>query len=150
MNAPVLCFSHLQNSSTSVAINSIDNAPISSNSGYVSTNPLVIKGESNQLATLSLVNSLITVYDNIEPFTTVEERDNYQLQYTSGLVETYPELDDIGALSIELIATLVELFCKCEKQSTGAFMFRSMLTLTKEYLEGKKDYYQIIGTSKRV
>ena len=111
---------------------------------------LVIKGESNQLATLSLVNSLITVYDNIEPFTTVEERDNYQLQYTSGLVETYPELDDIGALSIELIATLVELFCKCEKQSSGAFMFRSMLTLTKEYLEGGKDYYQIIGTSKRV
>ena len=111
---------------------------------------LVIKGELNQLATLSLVNSLITVYDNIEPFRTVEERDNYQLQYTSGLVETYPELDEIGALSIELIATLVELFCKCEKQSSGAFMFRSMLTLTKEYLEGGKDYYQIIGTSKRV
>ena len=44
----------------------------------------------------------------------------------------------------------LELFCKCEKQSSGAFMFRSMLTLTKEYLEGKKDYYQIIGTSKRV
>jgi len=29
-------------------------------------------------------------------------------------------------------------------------MFRSMLNLTKEYLEGKKDYYQVIGTSKRV
>tara|TARA_R110000824_G_scaffold9074_3_gene40968 strand:+ start:3742 stop:4272 length:531 start_codon:yes stop_codon:yes gene_type:complete len=111
---------------------------------------LVIKGELNQITTLSLVNSLITVYDNIEPFKTVEERNNYQLQYTSGLVETYPELDDIGALPIDLIATLVELFCKCEKQSTGAFMFRSMLNLCKEYLEGKKDYYQLIGTSKRV
>ena len=29
-------------------------------------------------------------------------------------------------------------------------MFKSMLTLIKEYLEGKKDYYQVIGVSKRV
>ena len=67
-----------------------------------------------------------------------------------GITKSYEELNDIGSFSVELITTLVELFCKCEKQSSGAFMFRSMLTLTKEYLEGKKDYYQIIGTSKRV
>ena len=29
-------------------------------------------------------------------------------------------------------------------------MFKGMLKLCKEYLEGKKDYYQLIGTSKRV
>ena len=90
------------------------------------------------------------MYDNIVPFKTVEERDNYQTKYTNGLSKTYQELDSIGALPIDLIATLVELFCKCEKQSTGAFMFRGMLNLCKEYLEGKKDYYQLIGTSKRV
>ena len=111
---------------------------------------LVIKGELNKELTLSFVNSLIIVYDNIEPFTTIEERDNYTLKYTTGLVEEYSELNNIGALPVELISTLVELFCKCEKQTTGAFMFRSMLNLTKEYLEGKKDYYQVIGTSKRV
>ena len=111
---------------------------------------LVIKGELNKRATLSLVNALNIVYDNIEPFTTVEERDGYQLRYTKGLSKTYQELDDIGALPIDLIATLVELFCKCEKQTTGAFMFKGMLKLCKEYLEGKKDYYQLIGTSKRV
>ena len=111
---------------------------------------LVIKGETNKELTLSFVNSLIIVYDNIQPFQTTEERNNYQLKYVDGLVKNYNELNSLGALSIELITTLVELFSKCEKQTTGAFMFRSMLTLTKEYLEGKKDYYQIIGTSKRV
>ena len=29
-------------------------------------------------------------------------------------------------------------------------MFRGMLELCKQYLEGQKDYYQIIGISKRV
>jgi hypothetical protein len=111
---------------------------------------LVIKGELHELTTLSLVESLIKIYEDIEPFKTVEERDDYKLQYVDNLVNTYSELDSVGALSIELIGTLVELFCKCEKQTTGAFMFKSMLELCKEYLEGKKDYYQVIGTSKRV
>ena len=111
---------------------------------------LVVKGEVDRLNTLSLVNSLIVVYDNIEPFTTQEERNNYKVKYVEGITEKYKELENIGSFSVELITTLVELFSKCEKQSPDAFMFRNMLCLTKEYLEGKKDYYQIIGTSKRV
>ena len=111
---------------------------------------LVIKGEVKKDLTLSFVNALIIVYDNIESFKTQDERDNYDLNYVDGLIESYSSLDDVGALPVELITTLVELFSKCEKQTTGAFMFRSMLNLTKEYLEGKKDYYQVIGTSKRV
>ena len=91
-----------------------------------------------------------TVYDNIEAFKTQEERNTYDLQYVDGLMDCYSSLDDVGSLPVELIVTLVELFCKCEKQSTGAFMFKSMLTLIKEYLQGKKDYYQVIGVSKRV
>ena len=111
---------------------------------------LVVKGEVKKELTLSFVNALIIVYDNIEPFTTQEERNNYDLNYVDGLMDSYSSLNDVGSLPVELIVTLVELFCKCEKQSTGAFMFKSMLTLIKEYLEGKKDYYQVIGVSKRV
>ena len=29
-------------------------------------------------------------------------------------------------------------------------MFRNLLVLVKEYCEGKKDFYQIVGYSKRV
>ena len=111
---------------------------------------LVIKGEINPELTLSFVNSLINIYDEIKPFNTIEERDNYKLIYSDSLVEEYADLDSNGAFSVELISVLVELFSKCEKQTTGAFMFKGMLELCKEYLEGKKDYYQVIGTSKRV
>ena len=60
------------------------------------------------------------------------------------------DLNNIGALPIEFIVTLVELFSRCEKQTDGAFMFRSMLNLCRQYLMGEKDYYQLVGTSKRV
>ena len=111
---------------------------------------LVVKGEVKKELTLSFVNALIIVYDNIEAFNSQEERNTYDLTYVDGLMDTYSSLNGVGSLSVELIVTLVELFCKCEKQTTGAFMFKSMLTLIKEYLEGKKDYYQVIGISKRV
>ena len=111
---------------------------------------LVIKGEFNKKLTLSFVNALLIMYDNLDPFTSVEERTTYELRYREGITKSYKELDSIGALPTELITTLVELFCKCEKQTPDAFMFKGMLNLAKEYLEGKKDYYQVIGTSKRV
>ena len=111
---------------------------------------LVIKGETKKDLTLSFVNALIIVYDNIVRFNNIKERNKYDLVYVDGLCDAYSSLNNAGALSVELIITLVELFSKCEKQTSGAFMFRNMLVLTKEYLEGKKDYYQIIGTSKRV
>ena len=111
---------------------------------------LVIKGEVNPNMTLEFVNELINIYDETEPFETVEERDSYELIHRGNLVDRFNRLDTIGALSIEMLTTLVELFSKCEKRSEGAFMFRNMLDLCKQYLEGKKDYYQLIGISKRV
>ena len=111
---------------------------------------LIVKGEVDKANTLSLVNELIEIYDNVSPFNSAEERDTYELIYAQELPIVYSKLDSVGSLSLELIGTLVELFSKCEKQTTGAFMFRNMLTLVRDYLMGKKDYYQIIGTSKRV
>ena len=111
---------------------------------------LIVKGEVHPTETLSLVKDLIKIYDSVNPFTSKEERDSYELTYSLDLVEKYSTLNNTGSLSIELIGTLVELFSKCEKQTSGAFMFKSMLTLTQDYFEGKKDYYQVIGTSKRV
>jgi|TARA_R110002020_G_scaffold31127_2_gene97423 hypothetical protein len=111
---------------------------------------LIVKGEVYRKDTLRLVEELIEIYDNVKPFQSTDERDEYQLVYAHEIARDYSWLDGTGSLSLELIGTLVELFSKCEKQTTGAFMFKSMLTLAKDYLEGKKDYYQIIGTSKRV
>jgi hypothetical protein len=62
----------------------------------------------------------------------------------------YPQLQGHGYYSVETLTAFVELFSKCEKQTDGAFMFRGLLSLVKDYCEGKKDFYQIIGLSKRV
>ena len=66
------------------------------------------------------------------------------------MVAKHRNLQGEGYYSIETLTAFVELFSKCEKQSDEAFMFRSLLTLVKEYCEGKKDFYQIVGLSKRV
>jgi hypothetical protein len=64
--------------------------------------------------------------------------------------EKYNVLNQHGYYSISTLTAFIELFSICEKQTTGAFMFRGLLTLVKEYCEGKKDFYQIVGYSKRV
>ena len=50
---------------------------------------LVVKGEVKKDLTLSFVNSLITIYDNTEAFTTQEERNNYNLTYVDELMDSY-------------------------------------------------------------
>jgi hypothetical protein len=90
------------------------------------------------------------LYDEATPFTTVEERMTYDLRKPNLMVSKYSMLQGHGYYSIQTLTTFIELFSKCEKQSTGAFMFRGLLTLVKEYCDGKKDFYQIVGYSKRV
>lgn len=99
---------------------------------------------------LNYVNDLIKIYDESVRFESHDERINYQLKYPKLMVAKHLNLQGQGYYSIETLTAFVELFSKCEKQSTGAFMFRGLLTLVKEYCEGKKDFYQIVGFSKRV
>ncbi len=111
---------------------------------------LLIKGECNKSLTKEFVEDLIKIYDSSVRFTTVESRDNYQLRYYDELKTKYMELNNHGQMSVQMIISLVELFSMCEKQTDGAFMFKGMIELMKQYLEGKKDYYQVVGISKRV
>jgi len=111
---------------------------------------LLVKAEFNKTIVLAYVNDLITVYDGTNPFTSVEQRDQYELIHVNDANEKYSVLNQYGYYSIGTLTTFVELFSLCEKQSTGAFMFRGLLTLVKEYCENKKDFYQIVGYSKRV
>jgi hypothetical protein len=93
---------------------------------------------------------MIEVYDNTVPFKSVEERNVYTLKKTTLMSSKYRVLQGHGYYSIETLTSFIELFSICEKQSTGAFMFRGLLTLVKQYCEGTKDFYQIVGYSKRV
>lgn len=109
---------------------------------------MLVKAQSNRSVLLEYVNDMIKFYDETTPFKSVEERNNYTLKLTT--TGKYNVLEGYGYYSIGTLTAFIELFSKCEKQATEAFMFRGLLTLIKDYCEGKKDFYQIVGYSKRV
>lgn len=111
---------------------------------------LLVKCEFNKIIVLSYINDLIELYDNTVPVSSLEERDTYELRHNNMANDKYNVLNRQGYYSISTLTAFIELFSICEKQTTGAFMFRGLLTLVKEYCEGKKDFYQIVGYSKRV
>jgi hypothetical protein len=109
---------------------------------------LLVKCEYSKKIVGEYVQTMLDFYDNTEPFRTKEERNNYELSYYGRF--DYDVLNQHGYYSIETLTSFIELFTKCEKQATGAFMFRTLLQLVKDYCDGKKDFYQIVGYSKRV
>jgi len=111
---------------------------------------LLVKSEHNKELVLSYIENLILIYENSVPFSTVEERDGYMLRHNYIMNLKYNELNSCGYYTISTLTAFIELFSICEKQTTSAFMFKGLLTLVKEYCEGKKDFYQIVGYSKRV
>lgn len=111
---------------------------------------LLVKSEVDKVALLSFINDMIEIYDSTTPFVNIEERKNYDLKYPIQMSYKHHKLQKHGYYSIETLTSFIELFSLCEKQSSGAFMFRGLLTLIREYCEGKKDFYQIVGYSKRV
>ena len=111
---------------------------------------LLVKAEHNKELLLSYVNNLILIYENSESFNSVEQRNTYELRHNYVMDLRYNELNGCGYYSISTLTAFIELFSICEKQTTGAFMFKGLLEMVKEYCEGKKDFYQIVGYSKRV
>ena len=111
---------------------------------------LLVKAEYNKNLLSYYVIDLINVYDGTTPFMNVEERNTYELTQMNNMEEKYWLLNGHGYYSVKTLTSLVELFSKCEKQTTGAFMFKTLLQLVKDYCDGKKDFYQIVGYSKRV
>jgi len=111
---------------------------------------LLFKAEYNKTLVGGYVGGMLKLYDQLEPFQTVGQRNGYQLEEPFRLNVTYDNLNGYGHYKMDTLSTFIELFIRCEKQSTGAFMFKNLLQLVKDYCDGKKDFYQIVGYSKRV
>ena len=109
---------------------------------------MLVKAESNRTILLDYVNDMIKIYDELQPFNSVEERNNYTLK--KPLLSKYNVLEGHGYYTVGTLTAFIELFSINEKQTSGAFMFRELLCLVKDYCEGKKDFYQVVGYSKRV
>lgn len=111
---------------------------------------LIVKCEHDQEEVGRFVNEWLEIYEVVQPFNSVEERNNYELMYNDYFSDSYFGLDNLGAFKIDFISAMIELFIKCEKQTPNAFMFKTLLNLVKDYCDGKKDFYQVVSYSKRV
>ena len=109
---------------------------------------LLVKCEYSKEIVGEYVQTMLDYYERTESFNSVDERNNYELSFYTTF--DYNSLNQHGYYSIETLTAFIELFTKCEKQTTGAFMFKTLLQLVKDYCDGKKDFYQIVGYSKRV
>ena len=109
---------------------------------------LLVKCEYSKQIVAEYVQTMLVNYNRTEPFGTVQERNGYELSLYSTF--DYDSLNQHGYYSVETLTAFIELFTKCEKQTTGAFMFKTLLELVKDYCDGKKDFYQVVGYSKRV
>lgn len=112
---------------------------------------LLVKADYNKSLVKEFVESMIHFYDQIEPFKNEDQRLKYELSTYRNFGQQYSLILNTHAYyQMDTLCGLLELFSINEKQTTGAFMFKTLLELVKDYCEGKKDFYQIVGYSKRV
>ena len=88
---------------------------------------LLIKAQKYPNEVKELLDYFIKFYDSCKPFSSVEERASYTPK------------------SIEQIAIILELFCICEKQTVGAHQFKLQLQMTRDYMDGKINYRNLLN-----
>ena len=91
-----------------------------------------------------IVEYYINYYKNTIPFSSVQERNNYQLETVDEITTRYARLDQSYTLSLDYVAMVIELFCKNEKITPGAYMFRNLLLTLRDYINGKKHYTEVL------
>jgi hypothetical protein len=111
---------------------------------------LLVKSEQNKNKVGRFIDLMLERYNQLEPFSTVEERNQYELEEPFRIDVEFDDLNGHGYYKMDTLISFIELFSINEKQTSGAFMFKTLLELVKDYCDGKKDFYQVVGYSKRV
>lgn len=94
-----------------------------------------------------IVEYYIDYYDRTSPFNSVQERNDYQLETVKQVVTRYAHLEQPYTLSLDYVATIIELFSKNEKATPGAYMFRNLLVILRDYIDGKKHYTEVLESA---
>ena len=108
---------------------------------------LMLKSHSHPNEIREILDYFINFYDRCVPFETVEERNSYEPQTVNYIMSRYGHVDTRHTLPMDYIALIIELFCLCEKRNEGAYMFRNILLLLKDYIDGNADYMCVIKAS---
>lgn len=94
-----------------------------------------------------IVQYYIDYYANTSPFSSVKERNNYQLETVAKITAHYSHIEQPYTLSLDYVATIIELFCKNEKATPGAYMFRNLLQTLRDYVDEKKHYTEVLESA---
>ena len=91
-----------------------------------------------------IVQYYINYYKHTTPFSSVRERNNYQLETVEDITTRYAQLEQPYTFSLDYVATIIELFCKNEKINPGAYMFYDLLITLRDYIDNKKHYTEVL------
>lgn len=94
-----------------------------------------------------IIQYYIDYYARTSPFSSVRERNNYQLETVTEITTRYSYIDQPYTLSLDYVAIIIELFCKNEKITPGAYMFRNLLFTLRDYIDGKKHYTEVLESA---
>ena len=74
-----------------------------------------------------------------------EERASYTPKSIEQIGDKYSHVRIPGTFSMDGIAIILELFCICEKQTVGAHQFKLQLQMTRDYMDGKINYRNLLN-----
>jgi hypothetical protein len=109
---------------------------------------ILMIGQSDRRGGLALTEALLECYEGAKAFTNVKQRNKFQPEMSREIGRKFSRLDDEGAVSVEFVALIVELFSICEKASPrNKEMFYDLLLTLRGYFKGQKDYYQVLNAT---
>lgn len=108
---------------------------------------LMMKIVEHREQVIEILEYYSNYYNNLQPFKTPKERENYQLETVDYITQKYSIINQEHTLSINYVAIIIELFCKNEKRNVGAYMFKDLLQTLLKYAKNEVDYMTVIIAS---
>lgn len=106
---------------------------------------LLIKAQKYPNEVKELLDYFIAFYDNCKLFTSIADRASYTPTSIKTIGGKYSYVQVPGTFSMDGIAIILELFCICEKQTIGAHQFKLQLQMTRDYMDGKINYRNLLN-----
>ena len=105
---------------------------------------LLLKIPQHRDEVKEIVQYYIDYYARTLPFSSVQERNGYQLETVEEISTRYAQLEQLYTLSLDYVATIIELFCKNERINPDAYMFRNLLVALRDYIDDNKHYTEVL------
>jgi hypothetical protein len=96
----------------------------------------------------SIIQYYSDYYESTSPFTSVGQRNSYRLETVEEITTRFSHIEQEYTPTLDNVATMIELFCKNEKQYSEAYMFRNLLITIRDYIDGNKHYIEVLEASK--